>query len=217
MAWLTQTLARAQLERETVKFLVLSVGGINFGKATSLFQVKLLSQSESMRTKKIPPSRKLLTDREVELGGSFKTKKALTMYTSNISTLVGADASQLSRPSRRRSFSPMRGYSCAWGFRRGPKVPLHQCSGFLRFFNRTQGSRSGGVESLNARVRAASTLHRVWVGRAGLARVPQFLSGVLSGSAADSNAWNGGGSVPYPREGCCVTLDHLCVNRSYIP
>lgn len=101
------------MERETVKFLVLSVGGINFGKATSLFQVKLLSQSESMGTKKIPPSRKLLTDREVELGGSFKTKKALTMYTSNISTLVGADASQLSRPSRRRSFSPMRGYSCA--------------------------------------------------------------------------------------------------------
>lgn len=48
------------MERETVKFLVLSVGGINFGKATSLFQVKLLSQSESMRTKKIPPKQKII-------------------------------------------------------------------------------------------------------------------------------------------------------------
>ena len=125
------------MERETVKLLVLSVGGINFEKPTSLFQVKFLLQSDSMRTKKIPPSRKLLMDKEVELGGDFQTKKALTMYTSNISTLVRA------RPSRRRSFSPKRGYSCSSGFRRGPKVPLRQCSGFLRFLT---GHREAAAE-----------------------------------------------------------------------
>lgn len=131
------------MERQTVKFLVLSVGGINFGKATLLVQVKFLLQSDSMRTKKIPPSRKLLMDKEVELGGDFQTKKALTMYTSNISTLVRADAFQLLRTSRRRSFSPMRGYSCSSGFRRCPKVPLRQCSGFLRFLT---GHREAAAE-----------------------------------------------------------------------
>lgn len=46
-----------------------------------------------MRTKKIPPNRRLLMNKEVELSDNFKTKKAILMYRSNTSALVRVEAS----------------------------------------------------------------------------------------------------------------------------
>lgn len=96
-----------------------------------------------MRTKKIPPNRRLLMNKEVELSDNFKTKKAILMYRSNTSALVRVEASSPHGHHGEALITWEGTVACLVS----GEVPrfFHGSVQVSCVFNRTQRSSSGGV------------------------------------------------------------------------